>query len=170
MQLLSRRGESRPCMRIETCTPYAPQHTPCASRLFSKALRSGWPQKWWQNEAFPAVKAETSFGRKGRVTRILLRACFRLHGRRYFVTWPNCQKSGLSLSLFLMALFTRTRQPIRLFVCPLVASFFPVQFAGEDVETSRAFSTGPYVQADLLLFKDEVLLAWKFISLSVRET
>jgi len=28
-------------------------------------------------------------------------------------------------------------------VCPLVASFFPVQFAGEDVETSRAFSTEP---------------------------
>jgi len=70
------------------------------------------------------------------------------------------------VSLFLMVLFTRTRQSIRLSVCPLVASFFPVQFAGEDVETSRAFSTEPYVLADLLLlFKHEVSCSLEFVSL-----
>lgn len=63
---------------------------------FQKSSRSSRSQKLRQNEAFPAVKAETLLGRKGRVTRILLHTCFRLYGRRYFVTWPDCPKCGLS--------------------------------------------------------------------------
>jgi len=58
-----------------------------------------------------------------------------------------------------MALFTVTHSSVRL----SSRRFFPVQFAGKDVETSRAFSTESYVPADLLLlFKDEVSLVRRF--------
>jgi len=128
-------GDETVCAHTQKCTHRMyTTTTHCALQSVSKAGRSGGRR----NDAFPVMKAESLY-RTEQLDYANIMPLFSSNGHRYFVKRFNCP----SFSFAWLYLPERGIRSSVLFVRPLVASFFrsSAQFAGEDVETSRTFST-----------------------------